>query len=416
MNLSIKTVSKSCVVFSLALFPFWEVLTAQTIKLSGVFGPVMGFVKYAILILPLIFSLAYANPKLQRVKVLYITYIVYLLLHFIGDSGVYLYLESSRFLILYPLVFILLYSFMEDIFDIHYNIILKIFLLQFLFVSLMAIFEFFDQSILVFLYGKQLQDIPHITWFSGVRLISVIGNPINLGAVLLILFTFVYFDCGFKSNVIKIALLILLSFPVLFTLSRMSTLLLGVLMTFLISREFRNNNLFFSIVLILSVFLFIYLIFTSDIISDAIDIFVKRTENIFNPSEYTENLRVQHWNEALTRFDNVIYVFWGLGGGSSNPSEIMRDSFGSLIIENSFISQFVDYGIIGLIMYISIFCRVIYLGLFFCRKTTYVGPLIAMTLLLFFSFTNDYHRNLPFSLWFWFLIFYLERFKNNFRV
>lgn len=415
MNLSLSKVSQSCLLLALFTFPFWEVFTAQFLKISSVFGPILGITKYALIIFPFFLALAFVRVRVRRVKVFYLVYLLYVSLHFIGETSFSIYFESVRYVLLYPLVLIVIFCFSEQVYDIPYHRLSLIFSVQFFLISSVAFLEFNNQDILTYLYNKSLSEIPHITWFSGMRLISVIGNPINLGAVLLFLFGFVYFDFRTNSNAVKILLIFMLAIPVVLTLSRMSTIVLVLLILYTVYKEVKFNNLLFTVVVLAMVPVLIYFITTKEIFIDTLDILFKRVGNIFDVSEYTGNLRVYHWQEAFHRFDNIFYILWGLGSGSSNPSEDMRAVYGTLIIENSFISQFVDLGVIGLVAYVFVYSRVIYLSFWFYSVTQKMGPLLGFVILLFFSFSNDYHRNLPFVFWFWFLLFYLECFRSKFK-
>ncbi|BCV44455.1 hypothetical protein TUM17379_14730 [Shewanella algae] len=51
-------------------------------------------------------------------------------------------------------------------------------------VTLIAVYEYFDPTIIEFMYGVPQTDIPNIKLPIGYRLISTMLNPINLGAYL----------------------------------------------------------------------------------------------------------------------------------------------------------------------------------------------------------------------------------------
>jgi hypothetical protein len=133
--------------------------------------------------------------------------------------------------------------------------------------------------------------------------------------------------------------------------------------------------------------------------------FLVRYMGLLNPEEYVRNVRVQNWFDAFREFD-YLELMIGKGAGLSSPSQLDSVNYGSMIVESSFVSHIVNYGFVGMALYLAIFLFYFENVLKLQRQDSlefYVHSLF-MSVFVLFSFGNDFHRNMPFSYFFWMMV------------
>jgi len=290
------------------------------------------------------------------------------------------------------------------------EIINKIFLFQLISVILIALLELYNQNILVFLYNKPLEDIPHISFFSFQRLISIIGNPINLGAFILVTLAFQINLYTNKNNFFaKYTLFILAGLVVLLTLSRLALIVFIVFVLILVIIKGRKGVILLLIIIIISSI--IYLLF----LDIELGKFGSRIFGILDSNVVLNNSRLDNWTIAFSQIDGIINFMFGFGLGQSNPSSELVENHGAFMIENAFVSVFIDLGLSGLVIYIAIFLRFVYLSISYYNLTKNPSFIIFIFIMFIFSLANDFHRNMPFSFYFWFFLVWLEISNLNLR-
>lgn len=398
--------------FLLIFLPFWDVIVPLFTRFSSSFFYIVGPVRYEIMIFFSLFFVASSIRYKSKVKILplffMLSYLSITILSLISsDAGFLLKVEAVKLqlIIVFYCFTLLLLSGSRVVLDI--SAIKKIFHYQLIIVVLVGFFEFFDQSILSLIYNKPREEIQHIQYFSSQRLISLIGNPINLGAFLLVCICFNLEKLTSKRISIKYWSLFSLSgFVIYMTLSRLS-LIAYIFISILVF--YRTNKVMFVISLVLGFLLFFLISPNVNFSGDSIE----RMISVLDMDTYEGNARVVNWNYALDKFKNAYDYLFGLGFGYSNPSKEYSEHYGSLIIENTFISIFIELGVIGFIMFLIIYLRFYYLSFNYYKiykDFSFVAFLIIFSL---FSIGNDFHRNMPFSFYFWFLYVWLEVKKCN---
>ncbi|WP_017221055.1 O-antigen ligase family protein [Moritella dasanensis] len=393
--------------FLFLILPFYDVFvpffTRFTMSLFYIVGPI----RYEVMFTFIFLSIILALQKGRVIKRFYFIFpLIFLLLCvfslLLSSNDITLKLDAVKLqLIIFIYCFFLALVSKENVF-LNLAVLKRIFNFQLLLVLFFGVVEYFNQSILTIIYNMPLDEIQHISYFSAQRLISLIGNPINLGA-------FVVVSLAFKSswfiasgdNLKKCILILVCTFVVFFTLSRLSIIVFLLILSFI----FYNKNL--VLFLCLSFFIIIFLFFSLSYVDVNLD-YMSRMLSIFNVSTYEENTRVLNWFSAFDRMDSLFLILFGLGFGSSNPSKEYMENLGSIIVENTFTSIFIDLGLFGLLIYLCIFLRFFFLSFRFYRSSGDLSLLAFLLTFLCFSMGNDFHRNMPFSFYFWYFYFYIE--------
>jgi len=397
--------------------PFWDVFVSQFLKISNQLFYVVGPIRYEIMILIILIGILYIIKYLKVYKsknlifiFLYLTFMVFST--FLTSHNFLLTIEGIKLqflLILY--IFFLSILINKNISKLPtIEIINKIFLFQLISVILIALLELYNQNILVFLYNKPLEDIPHISFFSFQRLISIIGNPINLGAFILVTLAFQINLYTNKNNFFaKYTLFILAGLVVLLTLSRLALIVFIVFVLILVIIKGRKGVILLLIIIIISSI--IYLLF----LDIELGKFGSRIFGILDSNVVLNNSRLDNWTIAFSQIDGIINFMFGFGLGQSNPSSELVENHGAFMIENAFVSVFIDLGLSGLVIYIAIFLRFVYLSISYYNLTKNPSFIIFIFIMFIFSLANDFHRNMPFSFYFWFFLVWLEISNLNLR-
>ncbi len=266
-----------------------------------------------------------------------------------------------------------------------------------------ALWQFFDVSILEAIYRKPLEDIGNLTLAIGYRLASTMINPINFGAFLVIFYLVVHY----LYEVRKIGFFIYgcLTFVILLmivgSLSRLALLAFLAVLSFLHFYKAPFYRIFIAS-LIFIVVLFVAIAFDFGSITS-------RFEELFLLTTYTENERIQNWLFAIFHLESYQYI-WGRGLGASSPDSSVVFSTSAIMIENAFLSVFIQYGLIGLISVILILMRFFYVGFSLSYLNPPLGKFVIGFLVFFvvLSLGNDFLRISPFVYYFWFFYSYFE--------
>lgn len=415
MQATILALFNKLVLITFIVIPFWEVLSVQLSRVTNL--PTMFFeiLKFSfffgIIGISSYFLCLHKRKSGKFGSLLLISYLLIQILHIFPYLSIQILLNGITFQLLFTLIALLIiligYNFGE-----HFIYQLsKFFFVQLILVLTVGIIEYFNPQILEILYNKNLDDIPHLVFRGTNRLLSLVGNPINLSAFILITLPFSIFLCDRKRIVLLDIILLLSSvFVIIFTLSRSAFLILLLLLPY----YFLKGVKLFKILIFISLIFVIYNQVFKNLNYDEMLILFNRFGNLATANEYTENPRVANWTEAFMYFDNPINFFWGLGIGMSNPSGEMQVNHGTFIIENSFISTFIEYGLIGFLTYTLIMIRAIYLSASYYFHCKCDAILVFMIVFVLFSLGNDFHRNLPFSFIFWILYGFLENHNHSY--
>ena len=229
-------------------------------------------------------------------------------------------------------------------------------------------------------------------------------NPINFGAFLVLFFLVIhyYYDRRKFSFVIYYILTVLVFILVIGSLSRLA--LLAMILVLLFLYFYKSSILKLSF---FAFFIFLSIVYLINFVE--IDNVMSRIETIFVLTTYTENARVNNWVFAISQLDLYQYL-WGRGIGASSPDSSIVAVTSALPVENAFVSVFLQYGLIGLIMIFLIIIRFLYVGYSLIGINSAVGKFVIGFILFFISTSlgNDFFRNSPFVFYFWFFYVYFE--------
>lgn len=287
-----------------------------------------------------------------------------------------------------------------------FELIRKINISQFFVVCAIGYVEMFNKDIRILLYKEKAHSL--VTGFPGVseiRLVSTLENPINLGLFLCISLSIILSKGNQKHIRWTGPALWMIGAPVVFmTLSRLSILIYGALGAFYLIRSLSASTLitktFVTLLMISTTSFAVSKIDFSEMVN--LDAIQKRTEQATGSDEYKNDPRIQNWSNAFSRMSDapVISHLFGLGIGISNPA----GENDQLRIENSYISVYIQTGIVGSILWTIIISGVI-------RNDNYRSPpsqtyqtKVPLLIILMGAVANDMHRNLPFSGYLWLII------------
>lgn len=330
----------------------------------------------------------------------------------------------SKFLLvyLYPILALLVIIYVKklsvDVEDVLRKV-QSIFLVQGIIMLFFAVLEMvFQERILMVLYQNNFATIQRdLLGQTGIRLVSLMYNPINLGLFLNIYLVFLLYE-NRKSKfhkivgsnlVIKIPLLLLTLFVILLTYSRISYVLVGVTLLVFI---FFNIKKMISIKGIVFLMLLIPLIpiFSQIILENQEDNLGRRFGQLTVDSA-RENVRWQNWEEYISVISSKgeLFLIWGGGLGTSN-SDSKEQSELVKRVENSYISFLGEIGIIGLVIFLIILVRVLKNIYRLYKTNNQDGRMISQVLLvlLLAGTANDIFQNNPFSFYFWCIFCFLE--------
>jgi len=414
-------INTSLLLMIFVFVPFWEIFAAQINYFLHIPIQMLSILKYSI-ILGLIFSLIFEFFLLKslvtkKYALIVLVYSSYIFLHIIGDVHFMLIFDGLRYEFLYPLMATLILLNKNNILP-NFNTIVIIIIIQGITLIIFGLFEVNNQHILEIAYRRPLSEIPHINWYSINRLISLSGNPINLGASTIISMSFLYFylleNKNIKNNILFIIFLFLSFFIVSATLSRSSliTYAIVVLLIFnMYSKNIYKKSILYFIFFILLAMLFYNLNETLDL-----GLYIKRFSNLFSVNEYSSNVRVSNWISGFNQL-NHIEIFWGKGIGISTPTEELGELYNGIMIENSFVSIFIEFGLIGFLIFSIIYIRYFYLINRMKKYNANISKVLFLFLTTYtlFSFGNDFNRNLPFNLYFWIFYSYLEYYIHLYK-
>jgi hypothetical protein len=419
--ISLASISRFLIIFLFSVLPFWEVVVSQIDYFLGnkdLFASFRYFFKFLLIII--LFILLVKNYSILKFKTFYLFLLLtffYYLFHIFGESNYFLILDGLRYELIFFLISILIILNRSVIFNYsvlpNIDILIKIVFIQGIIVIVFSLWQLWDISILEFIYRRPLEEMRNIKLAIGYRLVSLLVNPINLGAFLIIFWLSIFFYYQKNNSLKRFFFYLFFTFLcfilIIGTLSRLALLtfvFVFLTMNFIYSIYNKRNFILFSSIVFFS------LLFVVSYIEDYSLVFT-RFESLNNSTEYTSDSRVSNWNRAFGSLSNINYL-WGMGIGISSPDSDKVSNYNALMIENSFISIFLQYGLIGFIFYCIIIFK-FFINIIRIKPlyNLYFYFLLGFLLLfVFMSFGNDFQRNLPFVFYFWIFYSVSESFVN----
>ncbi|MDB2084885.1 MAG: O-antigen ligase family protein [Clostridium paraputrificum] len=346
--------------------------------------------------------------SIDNFSMLIISFVIYGVMHiFISNVTPIRSINKFRTVFLYPIVFtfICLYVINFKKYKILHEYIegiKKIFFIQIMILICGSLLEMIMGEKFLRIIYKGYYERLHINLLGqeGLRLVSFVGNPINLSLILcvgLAYFLFVY------SGITRYFLIPLIIAVILLSFSRTSYLIAGIIiLIYIIYSMNKIKNIIKMIISILGILIFGSLIFNSSYLTEKSSFVSKRVETI-NIKTLSENIRVDNWNRYLneTFKDNILYMSWGGGLGTSN-SDSSQKTDSVYIVENSYISILGEMGIIGLVFYLTIIIitlkKIIKLSKYNIEYRVFLSIYLGLCI---GSGFNDLYVNNPFSQYFW---------------
>lgn len=289
------------------------------------------------------------------------------------------------------------------------DLIFIIILISTVFVSLFGLYEKLFNPDIINLYKLNFDSVEKntgIVGFPRVRIVSTLGNPINLSMFMVVgIIALIYSKSVsiLRSNFILIFFYTLFITILLMTLSRTGYLsLLGVFLMYMSIIFFSNKKLLLYYISIIGLFaLLLYYIIVNN------DLLLYRVQQMID-FEYvsTNEPRLENWSYLLSiLLKDKVYLMWGLGLGNAGTSGLEGNK---AIVENSFIAIFYELGFIGLIF----FLRIIYLfsknsviiiknSIHYKDKILGWAALMYLVAFLLSSLFMDSYLNNPFNFYFW---------------
>ncbi|MDV2343567.1 O-antigen ligase family protein [Vibrio cholerae] len=337
---------------------------------------------------------------------------LYCLFHFIGWRDIGLIFDGFRFQVIYMISCSLLLISSISCRNNDVDVFIKSLFYSGFPVLSIGLIELFDPKIISILYGVDKSSMSNVTLAIGDRLISTLGNPINLGIYMCFFICSSYFLAKkadvFYYWIIFWILFGLTSLVMFFTLSRLAFLTLIILFLYIGIDGWRSRNkTTLSVISILVLLIFPKLL--SVLLSNS-DIF-SRFYDMLELTTFSENSRISNWKVALKNLDSFIKMIWGLGIGASNPTS----GSGGILVENSLLTILIEFGLIGLTMYISIVFSMYFRANdshFFEKEYSVFFNMFLITFFVM-SIGNDVNRNFPFVFYFWSVVFLI--FKKECR-
>lgn len=397
---------------------------------SYVGGPIISGLKDTIVII-LIMAIAFAisikkDIKLKRFDIFLIVYIMYGFCHvFIALTDLQVAIDKFRLVFLYPILSLLLIIYLRNISvkKINKDLVVNLFIFQGVVVLIFSILEFvFQDKLLHFLYRENYQYIRNdLLGQTGIRLVSTLYNPINLGIFLNLFLVFLLYKkekinvFGFSSRILRVLLIFLTIIITLLTYSRISYLI--VVGTFILFVLFNSRKILSIKTISLIIFLLLILPIGGSFLGENIDNLNRRFSQI-SIEHLKENDRIDNWKTYLKEMSSIgeMYLIWGGGLGTSNSDSKSQDVYVKRV-ENSYVSFLGELGTIGLIMFAVILGKM-FINLISLLKTNSTNSKIFLQLLfvlMIAALTNDVFQNNPFSFYFWCMFTYSEMIRIDRR-
>lgn len=263
--------------------------------------------------------------------------------------------------------------------------------------------ELYNKEILGMLYGEKANNL--VTGIPGIpqiRSVSTLENPINLALFLTIGINYFALLCQrIKATHLTV---VTLAIPlVVATLSRSFIIFYFIVFAIVNVRFFIGASHKGRIALAATFIILISALINSASINvDDIafsSILEKRLEQTIDSISSKDDPRFENWGKAIHELNSypVIGQIAGLGLGVSNPGDFETGQFR---IENSFLTIYLQIGIIGLVLFLLPFLIAFRRALKHKSNSANRHLAIVITILIG-GLTNDTHRNMPFSFYLW---------------
>ncbi len=396
---------KNTILFLIFLIPLLPLLNIIIPK----FGLIKEFIIFVYLLIFMhIYRVKDLIKSINTNTLIIIVYLVYILFHFfISTVSFYSSLLGLKYHF-----FPFLFAYILNV--IYYNEpikLLKYFLLMILcstiIVDIIGLIEYFSPNTIKGLYGDYLKHV-NFRGIKNVRLISTLSNPINLGIFLVFSLISIYtLKKLLRSSKINFLINILIPINILlilFTLSRAAYAGLFIVVTIYVISSKKRFILTFLFLCFLALFDIIplhYLTILLDRFSDMSFTYI------------STDMRFVNWyNILMSFFEKIHFLFFGMGIGNLGWTNESR------LTENAYLGVFIEFGLIGLILYLTLLISFMKNIIRIIRINSLIGYYLLIFFLIFllWAFLMDIHINLPISFYFWFLFLISNSLQKNKKV
>lgn len=280
----------------------------------------------------------------------------------------------------------------------------KILALNLIVVVLIGYFEIANKEILEILYGEQAMNL--VTGIPGIpqiRSVSTLENPINFALFLTLCVT--YFSATAPRVTARHIFIAAAALPLLLaTFSRIFVVLYSLILITLLVRYYIRSTIVGKISLgalvIAATITALNAISSTAHEIDIYELIEARIEQTVDGIQSRDDPRFDNWDAAFKYLNSfpVVGPIGGLGLGVSNPGNFEQGQFR---IENSFLTIYLQLGVLGLLLFLMPTGMAILLIL--KKKMPAEGgrSLAIVLIILLGGLTNDSHRNMPFSFYLW---------------
>lgn len=330
-----------------------------------------------------------------------------------GDLNIKFAIQASSYRVLYPIIFMMIFSLFNDvklINDIGLNI-LKIINIICVILGLVGIIEKQNPSLVYRLYQGNITS--HLTLIingqNSSRLMSLAGNPINLGFYMAIgigsaiALIFIYLNKSKVIVIFEVLNLLLFTYIIFMTYSRSAFLVAAVIGVSILLLILKDAKLMGKIIILLLLILIYYYLSTRIF---SLDSFNSRFSSM-NLTSYFNNTRYLRAYNAFDKDNSLIQLVIGHGISELNESN-------SYVFELGYASLLYESGIIGVATVIGSFVIAISFGLknlkFYGNGTSRVINIFYISIIISgFAgmFVEDLYMQQPYSVYLWFSTIYL---------
>lgn len=327
------------------------------------------------------------------------------------------------FFIIFSLFFYRLCKYMHFSLERIDRVFSKVLFFNLLVVAFVGYVELFNKDILMVLYGEKANNL--VTGIPGIpeiRTVSVLENPINL-ALFLTLSVVFFAKSKSKTELPVIALYLLILPLVITTLSRIFIVIYIALFLHSLFLYFLEVTLYKKFIFLSSLFALVacsIFYFDGGVFNDiSMDVAIKRVEQTIALFKDGDDPRFKNWGLAFSELLSIPLLgpLMGLGLGISNPGEFTLNQFR---IENTFLTVFIQFGLIGFFVFFMPFLIVI--KSYYSTRKFGFSPgdkyLSIFLVILIGGLSNDVHRNMPFSFYLWLslviaALFFIKRYPRS---
>jgi len=385
MEISLKKISFYMLVVIFSLFSF----TTLTYDFYPIINRLLGIVIVGLILVTYLLTI----KKRDLIIVLFIL--------FVGLNGVMYDVSNSYNDAMYFVITLLLVWKLTDEDFMNYFSNSIIILKKFIFFVLLL-------NISIIFIGLFLNQCYEIVWYDRYFLLFAYSSHSLSCSICITLILVLFCSKELKYDLVKIAIFSLLSFALFQTGARTYVIAAVILWIYLFKYDIKNKNLKF-IILPIMVFAFIFILLNSN--------FVQKNDYASNDSYTSDNSlisfssgRIKFWSIDINEYFKYDFIKKLFGSGFGSIYDINENLYGRRIWgHNDLINTLVCNGIVGLVLYVFVFCNVL-IKVFKKNKFDCLLLFIYITFTCFFNGVFKY-QHYVYSIVFFYSIMYIKNMR-----